>query len=64
MSNPNLNFLLGGSWRNKVRNISDPSIIITVPDENKGGPYPTRTWFRGSLNCSTCLLYTSPSPRD
>ena len=54
---PNLNFLLGGSWRNKVRNISNPSIIITVPDENKGGPYPTRTWFRGSLNCSTAQQF-------
>ena len=48
-----LNKLLGGSWRDKVRDGSNPSTIITVPEENRGAPFPTRTWFRGSLNCST-----------
>ena len=46
MSSNNLNFLLGGSWP-KVD--SSKPIGIT----NNGGPSPSRTWFRGSLNCST-----------
>ena len=47
MSSNNLNFLLGGSWP-KVD--SSKPIGITT---NNGGPSPSRTWFRGSLNCST-----------
>ena len=47
MSSNNLNFLLGGSWP-KVDS-SKPIGIST----NNGGPSPSRTWFRGSLNCST-----------
>ena len=46
MSSNNLNFLLGGSWP-KVDSSKTISVI------NNGGPSPSRTWFRGSLNCST-----------
>ena len=48
-----LDKLLGGAWRNTVVDGSNPPITITVPNENIGGPYPARTWFRGSLNCTT-----------
>ena len=44
--------------------VYNPNLVATITSATKLGPGITIAKFLGAYGDRTCLLYTSPSPRD
>ena len=45
-------------------NIRENTIVISIDDFDKKVEYFEKIFFQAEIDLKTCLLYTSPSPRD